>query len=186
MAKKVREGTIGGNMGVIIFFGIAIAITLVLGLFIAIIFGAINLTFDTIVPELTNIGMVGESTNISQYAGFTLTPINSVVQNFTWIGGIMFFSGILILFGFATSFNITRQRWVMIFYFLFAILLIFMSIFVSNIYEDMYNDTGDLGDLIREQTMLSYLMLHAPLIYAVVVLISGMVLFAGTDTKQEI
>lgn len=153
---------------------------------VAIAFGSsiINLVFDEVVPEVSNLGMVGPA-NLTEIAGYTIAPINTVVQNFTWLAGVVYTIGLLALFGLAFAFRINGNKWLISLFFVCMFLLIITCIFLSNIYEDFYNDPGDIGPRLQEHTILSFLILYSPMIMCVVGFICGIIIFTGGYTNEE-
>jgi len=174
-----------GNMGLILGFFILVAVLLGLGFLIVIGSSIVNLVFDEIVPEIEGIGTVG-SANITQASEYSLTPLNTLVQSFTWIGGLVYIFGLIGLVGLSFAYRTTMNRWFIGIFVLFALLMIMASIFMSNIYEDFYDDSSDLGDRLKEHTMLSWLILNSPLVFTVVIFISGIILFSGVGEEQFI
>lgn len=174
-----------GNFGLLLAMMILMAILIVGGFAIAIFIGVIDTATEVIIPEIEGIGVVGSS-NISQYAEYTTVPITTLITSFTWIGGIMYMAAILGLIGISIAFRVTMSKVFIVMFFAFSILLIFLSIFMSNIYQDFYEDTGDFGDKLKEQVMLSWLILHSPLIFSVVIFISGIILFSGIMEENTI
>ena len=88
------------------------------------------------------------------------------------------------LFGLAVTYRMTMNRLFIAIFFALAILLIIMSILMSNIYEDIYTGTDEFGTKMKEQTMMSYLILHSPMVFTVVIFISGIVLFSGIRQEE--
>ncbi len=170
-----------GNFGTMLFFFIIISVVLVVGLFIAIGTGVIKIFMDEFIPVIEGIGTIGNSTNITEYAGFALTPVEIFVDSLSWMGGVVYLVAFIGLFGLAIGFRVTMQKWLIGLFILLALLLIIMSIYISNIYEDLYGDNGVFGESMREQKLLSFLLLNCPLILTIIIFASGVVLFAGLD-----
>jgi len=140
---------------------------------------------DEVVPEIQGIGSVGAS-NITQYSGYSVAPVNSFVQSFTWLGGVLYSLAIILVFAFAFAARATANKWLIGIFLAFTLLLILCSIFISNIYEDFYNDTGDLGVRLQEQALLSFLILHSPIIFTIVIFIAGIIMFSGMQQEEFI
>jgi len=174
-----------GNMGFMLSFFIAIAILIVVSFFIAIVVGIISITSDTIIPEIEGIGLVGNS-NISEYSEYGLKPVETLINSFSWIGGITYVIALFGLFGFAVTYRLTMNKFFIVLFFAFAILLIILSILMSNIYEDIYTGTDELSVEMQNQTLLSYLILHAPMILTVVIFVSGIILFSGMNQEEYV
>jgi hypothetical protein len=158
-------------------------IVLFLGLFLVIGSIVVDWTFDEAVPELTKIGMV-DNTNVSEYTGYALNPVDNVVQSFTWLSGIIYIFALLGCLGLSFTIRFTGNKWLLGFFIACMFLLIVASIFISNIYEDFYNDDGDVGDRLREHEMLSYLILYSPVIMSIIGFICGIIMFTGEGEEQ--
>jgi len=164
-----------GQMGIIIFFGILFVI-LILGLVIGLVIALTNWTTETITPALEGIGMV-ENTNVSQAVTDTLGNVNSMVQTLTWMGGVIFVLAIVTCALFVAFAGESTPPIFMGLFFGFLILLIFLSIFVSNAYEDLYNGNDEIASRLQEQTILSYMLLYSPLILTVIAILTGVFIF---------
>lgn len=171
-----------GGFELMLLFFIGVALLICLGLFIAFGGVVVDMFFDEFVPEIKDIGSVGSS-NVTEYAEYGLDPVDSVVQSFSWMGGVIYFLGIIGFFALAFASKITMSKWLMGFFFAFAFLFLIASIFISNIYEDFYNDDDDIGSRLREQTLLSWLILQSPLVFTVVIFISGIIMFTGLQQE---
>jgi len=171
-----------GSFIVVLMFFVMIFIALFIGLML--VFGSVvmNWTFDEIVPELTSLGMVGE-TNLSQASEYTVTPLNSVVQSFTWASGVIYVMMLVGLVGVTVAFRMNPSRWLIGFYFVLTIALIISSIYISNIYEEFYTGTDEVATRFHEHTMMSYLILYSPAIFTVICFVMGIILFSGM--KEE-
>ena len=174
-----------GQAGVILIFFIVVAIILVAGLFIGIGVSSLSMVIDEFVPEIKAIGSIGSS-NVTEYAGYALDPLVTFVNSWSWVGGVLYFISLIGLFGIAIAYRSTNNKWLIGFFILFALLIILLSIFISNIYQDLYQDGTDFGQGIKDQTLLSFLMLHSPLILCVVIFASGVILFTGVGQEEGI
>jgi len=167
----------GNVIAVILIIG-ALFLLMFIGLGMVIGSSVINWVFDEAVPELSGLGMVGPS-NFSQYSDMTIVPLNTFVQNMTWLTGVLYVFGIIGVLGLAFAFRSSGNRWVIGLFVGLVLILVIASIFISNIYEDFYDDGGDLGDRLAEHTLLSYLILYSPFIMSMIAFIAGIILFSG-------
>lgn len=172
-----------GNVMIIILFAIGVFIILFLGVLLAIGGSILNYTFDEVVPELTTIGVVGD-TNVTEVAEMTITPLNSVVQATTWVGGLLFVLMLVASIGIVFVARISANKWLIGFYFMIAILMVIGAMFIANIYEDFYNDSSELGTRLQEQTLLSYMILYSPAIFSVIIFLTGIILFSGFQEDE--
>jgi len=171
------ENKKGNIVYIILMIGI-LFLVLLMGLFL--VFGGmiIDWTFDEAVPELTGIGMMGNA-NITQITQTTIAPVNTLVQNFTWLTGFIYILALIGCFGLAFAFKMTGNKWLMGFFIACMFLLIVASIFISNIYEEFYNDGTDVGDLLHEYTLLSWLILYSPMVMTIIGFTCGVIMFSG-------
>lgn len=182
--KKMNKKGQGG-FGILLGFFILIAIILALGLLLSFGGAIVDLFADTVIPEIQGIGTVGDS-NITQYSDYVVSPVNTFVQSFSWLGGLMYVLGIIGIFGLSIAAKFTMNKWLIGLFFGFALLLILCSIFISNIYEEFYTGTDDFSTRLQEQTLLSYMILHSPLIFSVVIFISGIIMFSGVQQESYV
>lgn len=145
----------------------------------------INFVFDETIPELTNLGEAG-STNLTQIADLTLVPLNSVIQSFTWLTGVLYVLMLIASIGFTLAFRITPDKWLIGFFFMCVLILIIATIFMSNIYEEFYTGTDDLAVRLQEHTVLSFMILYSPMIFTIISFISGIVFFSGMQKEEFI
>ncbi len=166
-----------GVIGIILFFSFLFLI-LILGFIAAMAIGIIDFTSDTITPIMTDLGVVGE-TNVSEAAEFTFGTVDNIVQALPWLVGMMYVLALISSVIFVISYGQNPHPVYIGFYFSLVILLIFGSIVMSNMYEDFYLNGGDeIGSRLREQTLLSYMILYSPFILALIALLTGIYLFA--------
>lgn len=173
-----------GIVGIIIVIGV-LFLLLILGLGMA--FGGIVIdwVFDEVTPTMTTIGMV-DTTNFSSIATSTITPLNTLTDSFKWMSGVLYVMALLGLLGLSFAFRVTGNKWLMAFFFISMFMLVIASIFISNIYEDFYDDSGDVGDALHEYTLLSYMILYSPVIMCVIGFVSGIIMFTGDSMEREI
>lgn len=174
-----------GNIMVILLFVIGLFLILFLGFVMVIGSSVLNFVFDETIPELSGIGTVGDA-NFTDMASYTIEPLNDVVQNFTWLTGVMYILMLVGSVGFAFVFRAAPNKWLIAFYFMLIIILIIGSIFVSNMYEEFYDGTDDLATRLKEHTLLSWMILYAPTIFTVIAFLTGIILFSGMGQEEFI
>ena len=172
-----------GNIESIIYVVGILFVVLLLGLGLA--FGGlvINWVFDEVVPELTTLGNVGDA-NLTSISGYTITPINNVVQSFTWLAGIIYAFALIGCIGLAYTFRFTGSKWLAGFFIACLLLLVITAIFISNVYQDFYDGSDDVGTRLHEATMLSFMILYSPIIMCVIGFICGVIMFTGEGDEQ--
>lgn len=170
-----------GNVTVLIIFVFLLALILIIGFLMSVGSSVINWTFDEAVPELTNLGVIGD-TNMTDIASYTITPANTFVQNIQWVVGVLYVLMLIGSIGIAFAMRTTPSKWLIALFFCLIFILIILSIFISNIYEDFYEGTDDLALRLQEQTILSFMILYSPMIFSVIAFIAGGIMFSG---RQE-
>ena|SRR3990167_6598434 len=174
---KNKKGQIG-----IIYFFIIILVLLIVGFIASISLGIFNYFGDEITPILTDLGTVNISdtseVNFSAANQYTFGTLNNVNQNLGWVFGFLYVVALLFSIGFVISYETNPNPFFIGMYFLFMILIIFGAIILSNMYQDIYDDTDEIGTRLKEQTLLSYMILYSPFILALITVIAGIYLFA--------
>ena len=172
-----------GNLLLIVGFFLVLFLILFVGFVMVIGSATLNWVFDEAVPELTNLGVVS-GTNFTEIATFTVTPLNNIIQSFTWLTGVLYVLMLIASIGFTFSMRINPSRWLIGFFFMSVFILIIASIFMSNIYEEFYTGTDDLATRLQEHTILSFMILYSPMIFSIISFISGIVLFSGMQQED--
>jgi hypothetical protein len=174
-----------GQFGFILLFFILVAVLLGGALLISIGVGVVRTSTDAIIPELEGIGMVGD-TNVSQSAKYVTTPVNGFLNSLDWMGGVVYLVAIIGLFGLAFTYKYTMNKLFIAVFLGFAVLLIFLSIVISNMYEEFYTSNDELGTQLQSQSLLSWLILQAPLVFTVMIFAAGIVLFSGMNEEDTV
>ena len=138
----------------------------------------INLVADEVVPEISDLGMIGAS-NLTEYSEYSIDPANNFIQNLTWMTGIFFVFGIVGILGIAFIFKSTGETWMIGLFVGLVLLLVISCIFLSNIYEEFYDGDDDIALRLKEHTLLSYMILYSPAIMVIIAFLSGIILFSG-------
>lgn len=173
-----------GQTSIILFF-VVIFIILVLGLVGGLLIGLIDWSSDTLTPVLEGVGMV-DNTNVSQAVTYTLGNFNSIVQTFTWLGGVVFIVALISCIMFAIMVGDNTHPIFMGLFFAFLILLIFISIFVSNAYQDLYEGNDEIASRLQEQTILSFFLLYSPMLLTAITILTGIFIFVKTSGGGEL
>ena len=169
----------------IMFFVIALFVILMIGVIVSIAVGLIGFVSDTITPELNDLGVVGD-TNLTQVASYTLTPATTFVDAMPWLIGFAYFVMLIFSMIFVISYESNPHPALMGAYFFFVVLIVLGAILISNIYEDIYTGTDDLATKLKEQTMLSYMILYSPGVLALISIVTGIIIFTRTGTGGSV
>lgn len=167
-----------GNMMAILLVVGGLFVLVMIGIMLAIGSSTINFVADTVIPELSGLGMVGDF-NATHTFDVTLAPVNIFIQNFTWVAGLIYVFGLLGLIGLAYGFRSTGDNWLIGLFFALVMILIIGCVFMSNIYEDIFSGTDEIALIMQEHVVLSYMVLYSPAIMAILAFIIGIILFSG-------
>ena len=173
-----------GNINFIAMFFIILMVVLFLGFIMGVGSAVIRYVFDIATPQLSNLGQVGD-TNLTQVASYTIAPLNTLVQTSTWLTGVLYIMALIGCFGFAMASRITPSRWLIGFFFICMLILIGTSIFISNMYQDVYSGTNDLASRLQDQVLLSNLVLYSPLYMSIIGFITGIIIFSGLNRVES-
>lgn len=171
-----------GSLMLILYFFMGLFVVLFLGLIFVFGSAVVNWTADNVVPEISNLGSVGAA-NLTEAASYTITPVNNVIQSFTWVTGVLYVLLLVGLFGIVVANNAKPSNWLIGFYFVLSISLIFSAILVSNIYEEFYTGDDEFAPILKEHVALSNMILYSPGIFTVITFLMGIVLFSGMQRE---
>ena len=171
--KKDKRGIIA----VIIFFLILFTI-LIVGFIAVMVLGVVDYASDTITPIMNDLGMAGDSTNMSEYSTYTFDKVNTIVQALPMLAAFAYVGALIFTLVFVFSLSQNPHPVFIGFYFMMMLLLIFGCMFMSNMYQDIYQGTDEIATRVQDQTIMSYLILYSPFIMALIAVIAGIVLFS--------
>ena len=178
----------GGSAYGVIFLVIALFSLLFIGFIIAIGSMTINWMLDETIPELKSIGSIQEGNNtianMTRVTELAIDPANNFVQSFTWLGGLLYIIGLFLCIALAFAFRFSGHKWLIAFFILLMLILVIVSIFISNAYEEYYNDTGEVGTRLKEQGLLSFLILYSPMIFCIIGFVCGIIMFTGSPQEN--
>ncbi len=173
--KSIRPMNKKGVIGIIIFF-VALFLVLMIGFIAAIVVGLIDFAGDEITPVFQDLGVIG-ATNFSEAAEASVVPLNTLIQALPWLVGFAYVVMLIFSVIFAMSYSFSPNPVYIGFYIMMVLLLIMGAILMSNMYEKIYNGTDVLADRLKEQTILSYMILYSPMIMAIISFITGIYIF---------
>lgn len=173
----------GQILPIILVIGGLIALILLM-IFGMLAWGVVKSTTDILIPEFNTIGEVSPGNNISEYTVLALTPVDTVISNFGLLMGLMYIVGIIGILTFAFIFRSNRGGWVVALFVVGVLVLIFVSIFVSNSYEDFYLSQDELGTELRSATLASFFIIHSPSILTFIAFIGAIILFTGREESS--
>lgn len=167
-------------MGVVFIVG-ALFVLLLFGVVLGFGSSTINWVMDETVPELKGLGMVGDF-NASEAMDIAVDPVNDFIQDITWVSGLVYIFGLLGVFGLAFAFRVSGEKWMIALFFILMFALIVASIFMSNIYEDVFRGTDEFASILKEHVALSWLVLYSPGIFSIIGFLAGVIMFSGDNS----
>lgn len=159
------------------------ATVLVVGIVASLLIGVANFTSKTITPVVEDLGMI-DSYNVSEAGSLTFGTLNSLIGMLPMIVG---FTYLMLLVGCIILVVMYRGTANMLFiglFFALMLLMLLVAVLGSNFYQDFYDGDDELALELQSQTMLSFLILNSPYIFAVVGFICGIFLFSGRQNEN--
>jgi len=167
-----------GNIGGILIFFVALFILLFCGFAISMFVVMLDWLSDDTLPELENLGETG-SVNLTKIGDLTVRPTRSFIDALPGIVGVLYIMGFAGILGLSFMFRNTEQRWLLFLFFGLTVMLVIAGIVISVIYEDFYNDSGAVGDRLKDQTLMSFLILYSPALMVMISAIGAIIMFSG-------
>ena len=172
-----------GIMGMVFFFLILFTI-LIIGFIAVMVVAGIDFASDTITPVMENLGIAG-ATNLSHASEVTFGTVDTTVQALPWLLVFAYVAMIVFSIIFVVSYQFSPHPAYIGVYFLFVVLMVFGTIIISNMYQNIHqSNEQEIGDRVRDQQAMSFLILHSPLIFSVIAFIVGIYMFVGNKDNQ--
>lgn len=173
-----------GFMGIVFFFLILFTI-LIIGFIGALAITVIDFGSETITPIMTDLGVVG-ATNLTEASEITFGTTNTIVNMMPWLLLFTYTAMLIFTIIFVISYRFNPHPAYIGVYFMFVVLLIMGSILISNMYQDLHQSTDSvIGDGLKSQTGMSYMIIHSPKILTIFAIIVGIFIFAGTQREGD-
>jgi len=166
---------------VLLIGGFAFLVLLIAGMTIG--WGVVKSATDVIIPEFNSIGEVSPGVNISEYTEMSLTPMDSIIDNFGLMMGLIYIIGLVGLMSFAFIFRNNYNGWVVAFFIVTILLLVMICIFISNYYEEFYLGQDELGLILRAAPLVSFFIIQSPAIMSIMGFVAGLILFTGSPEE---
>ena len=174
MRKLVKNKK--GNIGIIIFVSV-ILIILIMGFVAVISWAVIDIASDELTPIMEDLGMV-DDVNLSEVSGYTFGVMDTFVQAMPWLISFAYVMSLLFTLAFIVMVGYNSHPALISFYFILMVLLIFGCIIISNMYQDIYDGSDELATRLHEQTIMTFLIVHSPIVMGIIMLIGGVLIFA--------
>ena len=171
-----------GGIGIIIFFSILL-IVLIIGFVATIVWAVVDIASDEITPIMEGLGMVGD-VNMSEASRLSFGVADTVVQSMPYLIAFAYIMSLIFTLVFVFLVGYTPHPVFIVLYFALMLLLVFGSIVMSNVYQDIYSGTDDLALRLQEQTIMSYLILHSPVILVFIAIVGGIFMFTRAASQE--
>jgi len=171
-----KKGQISG----ILMFFLALFMVLFIGFVLSVGVAIVDFGADNVLPELQGLGQAG-AVNLTQIGDLTARPTNNFIQALPGLVGVLYILFFVAILGIAYMSRVSDSKWLVGLFFMLTIILVLASLVISIMYEDFYNDTGDLGSRLKEQGIMSFLILYSPALFTMISLIGGVIMFARQE-----
>jgi hypothetical protein len=171
-----------GAFGIILFF-IILFLILIIGVIASVAVGILQFGSNTITPIMEDLGVV-DGTNLSDVSSQTFGVMDSIVNALPWLIGFAYVGALIFSIVFIVSYGYNPSPAFIGLYFALMLLLVIGSIILSNIYENIFTGTDEIALVMKNQTLLSYMILYSPFILTVIAFIAGIYMFAGRQNEM--
>lgn len=183
---KLKEDKRGQIVGIVIVVGL-IFLALIVGFLMVVGSAVTNWVADEVVPEFQGIGSLGiGEANLTEVAEYTINPANNLIQSLTWFTGVIYVLMLVGCLGVSYMIRDSPNKWLVGFFFLCMLILVLGSVFISNMYEDFYNGSDSFSLILREHTILSFMILYSPMINTILGFVAGFILFSGRGEESYV
>lgn len=174
-----------GNIAVLL--GFVLFIIMMMGAAFVITVGSGLTTYisDEINTATSGLGEVG-GTNMTQVQEMTVGVANTSIQQLSYFSGAIVFVILIAMLSFATIIRSHPNKILISAFIMMTILLIVVSIVLSNAYEEIYEGTDEFALELQGMTLASFLLLHMPMFITVISFIGGIIIFTGVGEDEII
>jgi len=169
-------------MGIIILFIVLLSV-LIIGFMATFIWAIIDYGSGEITPIMEDLGVIS-NTNLTTVAGYTFGTLDSIITSFNYIIAIIYLLSLVFVIVFVFISGYQPHPAFMGIFIALMFLLIFGCILISNMYQDFYTSDDEIGSRLKEQGILSYLILYSPVIMSFIAIISGIVMFTRQSSAE--
>jgi hypothetical protein len=175
------------GMGQVIGIFLLMFILLALAFGGALLVGVSNNIMDEFRPVINELGAVEDNgaigDNMTTSANYVFSPLDSIVNSFNWILGVVYAFSLFLIIALAVSYRATGEKYLIVLFLLLIVIGLFVSISMSNAYEDLSSGTDDFSTSLQDQTLTSWLIINSPLILIIISFIAGAIMFTGNPEE---
>lgn len=172
VSRKDKKGVMG-----LVFFVLILITILVIGFAASLLTGVITWASDEVTPIVYDIGNVEDVANFSQASDYSFKPANNFIQAMPWLVGFSYVAMLIFCIFFAIGYQTNPNPFLIGLYIFLVLLVIFVSIIISNMYQDIYTGDDILAEQLHEQQLMTFMMLRSPVILTFIALIAGIFIF---------
>lgn len=159
----------------IYFYFFIVVIILSLGIILATTGAVIKIVGDGVLPTLHE----QVNSTVGESASTVVTGAMAINGAIPWVVGMLYIFALLSIVILAYAYRMNGHKYLMVLYFVLAIVVILLSIIISNVYQNFYEGSGDIGTELKDQELLSFLILYSPLIMTILLFIGAIIMFSG-------
>jgi glucan phosphoethanolaminetransferase (alkaline phosphatase superfamily) len=171
----------GQVFGIIVFFLIMFTI-LIIGFIAVMSVGILSFVSDELNPILKEVGVSSENSDLEHAINLTMDTTDSFVQSLPWVIGFGYVMALIFTLVFVMVYRENPHPAFMGLFVALMFLLLMGAIIMSNMYQDIYNSNDFLGDKLKENYLMSYMILYSPQILILITFIAGVIMFS---TREE-
>jgi hypothetical protein len=173
-----------GQVESIFMLGLVILVFIVLAGLVALGSGILTFTSSTINEVTSGLGVQGY-TNLSHVSDATIGTANNTIQMLKWGSGVILFFAIVGIMMFAVTIRLNPNGFTIGLYLLMALIFVFTSIFMSNIYGEFLAGTDEIALELRSMVLSNFILNFLPHIMTVITFIGGMIIFSGLNEETN-
>jgi hypothetical protein len=170
--KKDKRGVMS-----LVLFVIVLITILVIGFAASILTGVFTWASDEVTPIIQDIGMVEDVGNFTEAAEYSVVPADNFVQAMPWLVGFSYVAMLIFAMFFAIGYQSSPNPFFIGLYIFLVLLVIFVSIIISNMYQDIYTGNDVISEQLHEQQLMTFMILRSPVILTLIALIAGIFIF---------
>jgi len=179
MIKSAKKKGKINKKGDILSIIVLIAVIMVVVLF----FAGFQYAFNEVTEKMTGLDITVFGRNVTTTADDTFGKINSAMAGLRWVALAIFVAMVLAIF--ISSFLVKAHPVFFIVYILMTVVAVIFAVPVSNTYETLLS-SGPLAGTLMSYGAMNYILLHLPMVIAVVGIAGAIFLFIGVTVDRDV
>jgi len=171
----------------IVFFFIAIILVLIIGFGMTMVWSVLDIANDSLYPALRGLGVIeGVDANVTEYIDYGFGVTDTFISSIPWLVALGYVLALIFTLVFVYMADYQPHPALLAFYFIMMVLIIFGCVVMSNIYESFYQGTSEIAIRLKEQGIMSNLIIHSPFIMSLIAVIGGILMFTRTSRGERL